>query len=289
MAHISPKLLADSAVSFVCRQTASQSGDVRRLLQSTAAAVHDLLCTLEDEDKADDNSDDDDGDDDKGDARPRKKRRRKGEPSSSSSGEGSPLLRDVSSGIVTIQHMSAVVSKVFQDRFQEFLKDPSMPPLLFLIVCAIVVEHDRLERSGGDASLVPPPESGKGCGKMIVSSSSLSSKDRIGTGGVPFERVMGSTSVFVRQLRKPLKIPEDFSPSKGTVTLLLDALRQVGMIELSCGPEMLTVPSVLELAGEAWGGGGVRVVLLQPASVLSVLCKLHPTYGQFVSEFFRPS
>jgi origin recognition complex subunit 1 len=234
VAHITPKLLADSAVSFVCRQTASQSGDVRRLLQSTAAAVHDLICTLEED----------------------------------PNGGG---VRDVSSGIVTVHQVSSVVSRVFQDRFQEFLKEGVMSPLMFLLVCAVTVEAERQEKQQHERAANHDERAG---GSTVLAN------------GVLFERLFSATCGLLHTFRPAMAFPSDFRLCRSRFIFLLDMLRQVGLVDVSCGPDHVSVASVREVV--EWASESVRIVMLQPPSVVAVLCKLHEKFGKLVVGLFEP-
>lgn len=105
-------VMSDRAVEYMCRQTASQYGDVRRLLQASASSAHGLLCSIE---------------------------------------EGEVTINEADlkeKGIIDFRHVHAVVSRVFQERFRDFVFSVKSP-LLFLVIAVITVETRRLEAARG--------------------------------------------------------------------------------------------------------------------------------------------
>lgn len=90
---IQPKLFADQAVNLLCHQTASHSGDVRRLLQSASAAICSVLLRIT---------------------------------------EGLAEVT-FTNGIVTVKDIHGVVRQIFHDRFVEFIKTLRVPVLFIAV------------------------------------------------------------------------------------------------------------------------------------------------------------
>ena len=226
--HISPQLFADSAVQFVCRQTASHCGDVRRLLQSTAAAVHSMLCSYEE------------------------------------GGEAPVAPKDVSSGIITVHHLSSVISKVFQDRFQEFIKSITSP-LQFLVVCAVTVECEKIEQAA-------------------ASSTQYGGHGGSGAGGVSLDALFSVTSNLIELYRKSISVfPSGYTLKWARFLEQIELLRQVAFLELvACGQEQTPLSSMRDVFDCA---EDVRVIMLQPAGVISTLCRLHEPFGPLLHKY----
>lgn len=90
---ITPKLFTDQAVNLLCHQTASQYGDVRRLLQASSAAICSVLMSMED----------------------------------------GTFTYNASDGIVSVKSVHNVVRQVFHDRFIEFIKTIRTPMLFIIV------------------------------------------------------------------------------------------------------------------------------------------------------------
>ncbi|KEG13322.1 putative origin recognition complex subunit 1, putative,cell division cycle 6 [Trypanosoma grayi] len=84
---IKPTLFAEKAINYLCNQTASHYGDVRRLLQSASAAVCGLMMKIEE-------------------------------------GYHVPEGHD---GLLTVKDVHAVVRQIFHDRFVEFIQTIRLP------------------------------------------------------------------------------------------------------------------------------------------------------------------
>ncbi|ORC88628.1 putative origin recognition complex subunit 1, putative,cell division cycle 6 [Trypanosoma theileri] len=91
--HIKPTLFAEKAINYLCNQTASHYGDVRRLLQSASAAVCGLMMKIE---------------------------------------EGYQPT-EVNDGLLAVKDVHAVVRQIFHDRFVEFIQTIRLPILFISV------------------------------------------------------------------------------------------------------------------------------------------------------------
>ncbi|RNF19578.1 putative origin recognition complex subunit 1, putative,cell division cycle 6 [Trypanosoma conorhini] len=90
---IKPTLFAEKAINYLCNQTASHYGDVRRLLQSASSAVCSLMMKLEE-------------------------------------GYSVPDTQD---GLLSVKDVHAVVRQIFHDRFVEFIQTIRLPILFISV------------------------------------------------------------------------------------------------------------------------------------------------------------
>ncbi|CCD15331.1 unnamed protein product [Trypanosoma congolense IL3000] len=96
--HIKPTLFADKAINYLCNQTASHYGDVRRLLQSASAAICGFMMKIEEDYTV-------------------------------------PLGHD---GMLTVRDVHAVVRQIFHDRFVEFIQNIRLPILFISVAVIAV-------------------------------------------------------------------------------------------------------------------------------------------------------
>ncbi|EKG07141.1 CDC6, putative [Trypanosoma cruzi] len=110
---IKPTLFAEKAINYLCNQTASHYGDVRRLLQSASSAVCGLMMKLEE-------------------------------------GYRVPESQDV---LLTVKDVHAVVRQIFHDRFVEFIQTIRLPILFISVAVVAHETNKLFRSSPSDCRL----------------------------------------------------------------------------------------------------------------------------------------
>ncbi|CBH17703.1 origin recognition complex subunit 1 (ORC1), putative [Trypanosoma equiperdum] len=98
VSHIKPTLFAEKAINYLCNQTASHYGDVRRLLQSASSAICGLMMRIEE-------------------------------------GYKLPEKHD---GLLTVKDVHSVVRQIFHDRFVEFIQTIRLPVVFISVAVIAV-------------------------------------------------------------------------------------------------------------------------------------------------------
>jgi hypothetical protein len=204
---ISPPLFAEKAIAYLCRQTASNFGDVRRMLQLAAAAVHSVLCNLEDD------------------------------PSS---------VKNIANGIVEFRDVHAIMSKVYQDRFRDFLNSVQSPVVL-IIICALAREVNG-----------------------------STTKD------VALQRMYQICCGHIENYGPLVGIPRTLKLSIAQFVEVLDVLRQVALIEMRLSDEAAPLRSanMLELTDST------SITLTQPYELVMTTCEIHERFGEKLRPIF---
>jgi origin recognition complex subunit 1 len=237
-------VMSRRAMEYVCKQTASQYGDVRRLLQSTSSAVHGLYCAFEE-----------------GEAQP-------------------PDLESASRGLVDFRHMHAVISRVFQERFRDFVMSMK-GEILFMIVCVVAVETRQIERlRDGDGG------SGAGGGMGGGASSSPS----IGLDYL-FQQCLHVLGAF----HDRLGFPDARVLSRTLYMRHLTTLQEVGFIEFSLGggsnsSDVAATTSRVPVK-DVWtsrtSNEPVWVTMSQLPEVVLTMCEVHDTLGTPMKSYLN--
>lgn len=229
-------VMSRRAMDYVCRQTAGQYGDVRRLLQSTSSAVHGLFCALE---------------------------------------EGEAVLPDAETaarGLVDFRHVHAVISRVFQERFRDFVMSIK-GPVTFLVVCVVAVETRQIERQRGDA--VDNSEGGGGSSPSIA-------LDYL------FTRCLHVLEAF----HDRLGLPNAQSLTRTVFLVHLSTLQEVGFVEFCLGGgdgssagrvPVKDVWTCRTLNEPMW------VTMTQVPEVVLTMCEVHDLYGAPMKAFLCES
>lgn len=110
---IKPTLFAEKAVNYLCNQTASHYGDVRRLLQSASAAVCGLMMKIEE-------------------------------------GYRVPAEQD---GLLTVKDVHTVVRQIFYDRFVEFIQTIRLPIVFISVAVIANETAKRFRTDSSDSRL----------------------------------------------------------------------------------------------------------------------------------------
>lgn len=143
VAHLasSYNAMSPAAAQYICRQIGLHNGDVRRLLQTTAAALQDVLVLVEDlSEKV-----------------TAAAQLTVAEANVALEALGLPTAEEASGGIAQVRHLSAVARNVLHDRFQDFLATVESPFVytIVLIVASESIRQAALQRSELAASHLP--------------------------------------------------------------------------------------------------------------------------------------
>ncbi|CUG59094.1 origin recognition complex subunit 1, putative [Bodo saltans] len=239
--HVSKiPVMSRRAMEYVCKQTASQYGDVRRLLQSTSSAVHGLYCAFEE-----------------GEAQ-------------------APDLETASKGLVDFRHVHAVISRVYQERFRDFVMNMK-GEILFMMICVVSVETRQIEklREGGGG------DDGNGGGGGHGNSSSPS----IGLDYL-FQQCLSVLEAYHDRLGYP-----DARVLTRTLYLKhLTTLQQVGFLEFSLGGGSSSDSATSRVpVKDVWAcrtaNEPMWVTMSQLPEVVLTMCEVHDTLGTAMKSY----